>query len=247
MLFWRFPLLLLMTPHPEFALEGNQILHSKPTNKPYQNSPQASAFVEHYLADALSLSSDAEVLHYASNQAAGEGAWIELGSWQGRTINFLAALNPHKTIYGFDSFLGLPEDWDKGNMIIPKTALALPEGASPPLVLSNVTLFKGWFKETLPLFAREVLKDTSVAFVHVDCDIYSSAFEGLDILGPFMKEGTVLVFDELYNYPNYELHEWKALQEFLEKYSFQAEFIAFNPLHEQVALRLHQAPPSVKK
>jgi hypothetical protein len=232
---------------PNFALEGNQILHSKSTNTPYQNSLSAIAFVEKYLTEALLLPSDAEVLHYASDQAMQEGVWVELGTWKGRTINFLAALNPHKTIYGFDSFLGLPEDWNKGDRVISKTAFVLSENEPLPLFLLNVTLFKGWFKDTLPQFVQELLKDQTIAFVHVDCDLYSSAFEGLDILGPYMKEGTVLVFDELYNYPNYEQHEWRALQDFLAKYSFQAEFIAFNPLHEQVALRLYRESPCVKK
>jgi hypothetical protein len=41
---------------------------------------------------------------------------MEFGVSRGVTINFLAALNPMKKIYGFDSFEGNPEDWDLGEI-----------------------------------------------------------------------------------------------------------------------------------
>jgi len=36
---------------------------------------------------------------------------MEFGVYEGGTINFIAGLNPTKTIYGFDGFKGLPEEW----------------------------------------------------------------------------------------------------------------------------------------
>jgi tRNA G46 methylase TrmB len=53
------------------------------------------------------------------------GYFLEMGVGMGRTINFMAALNPTKTIYGFDWFEGLPEDWDKGDHIIQQGTFAL--------------------------------------------------------------------------------------------------------------------------
>lgn len=224
-----------------FALVGNvawgiQILHSKPNDKPYQRVDHAISFVETYLQNAVPLESDAEVLQFASDHVSLDGRYVELGVWKGRTINFIAALNPHKTIYGFDSYQGLPEDWDKGDRVIEKGTFAWPENEALPRYLLNVEILKGRFDETLPAFVREI--DKPIAFLHIDCDIYSSTAEGLDILGPHMQEGTIIVFDELYNYQNYREHEWKAFQEFLGKFSFEAEYLAYNPLHEQVALRL---------
>ena len=220
--------------------DGNQILHGNPANKPYQNNPDAIAFVETYLPNALPLSSDAEVLHYASDFAPPEGALIELGVWKGRTINFLAALNPHRIIFGFDSFLGLPENWDKGNHVFPQGQFAWPSDQPLPFYSHNIVLIKGWFADTLPSFIETALQGEKIALIHIDCDIYSSTKTALHILGSHMIDGTILVFDELYNYPNYRAHEWMAFQEFLEEFSFEAEYIAYNPLHEQVAIRLHQ-------
>ena len=69
-----------------------------------------------------------------------------------------------------------------------------------PPVLNNVALVKGLFKYTLHFYKENFLLEKPIAFIHVDCDIYSSTYEGLFILGSNIVEGTILVFDELYNY-----------------------------------------------
>ncbi|HXF29087.1 MAG TPA: hypothetical protein VN457_04495 [Chlamydiales bacterium] len=52
--------------------------------------------------------------------------------------------------------------------------------------------------------------------------------------------GTIIVFDEFYNYPGYERHEFKAFQEFLARKGYKADYLAFNINHEQVAVRIHE-------
>jgi hypothetical protein len=106
----------------------------------------------------------------------------------------------------------------------------------PPLLL-NVSLTKSWIMDTLSVFIS--FQNQPIAFLHVDCEIYESTAQALDILGSKMVDGTVILFDEFYNHPNYRNHEYKAFQEFLEKYSFDAEYIAYNIFHEQVAVRIH--------
>ena len=219
-----------------FGLEGNQVLHSNPTNRFYQLNKEAVRFVEKEMKQAISLKSDAEIMRYASDQVRIDGLYVELGTGTARSTNFLAALNPSKMIYTFDSFLGLPGDWDRGNIVIPGKLFAQPEGKELPPFLLNVAVKQGWFKDTLPQFVS--VQDEPIAFLHVDCDIYESTAEGFEFFGPKMTEGTVLLFDELYNYPNYRNHEYKAFREFLEKYSFSPEYLAFNCFHEQVAVRL---------
>ncbi len=51
-------------------------------------------------------------------------------------------------------------------------------------------------------------------------------------------EGTIILFDELYNYPGFQHHEFKAFQEFLECQNKVAEYLAFNANWEQVAVRI---------
>ncbi len=54
-----------------------------------------------------------------------------------------------------------------------------------------------------------------MSFIHIDCDIYDGARDVLFLLGSRLVSGSILVFDELFNYPTYEKHEIKALFEFL--------------------------------
>lgn len=50
------------------------------------------------------------ILDLAFSKCTIEGLIMEFGVYSGRTINHMANLT-NKTIYGFDSFEGLPEDW----------------------------------------------------------------------------------------------------------------------------------------
>lgn len=218
-------------------VSGAQVLHFSSVQRPYQDCPIAAAFVEKYLSNAVKLYSDADVLRFASDRVTIDGAYLEMGVCSGKTINFIAALNPHRTIYGFDSFEGLPEDWPRDDITISKGSFALKNNFIPP-VLHNVQLYKGLFSEVLPAFKQQILLNKPIGFLHIDCDIYSSTRDVLTILGNNIVPGTIMVFDELYNYPNFGAHEWRALCEFLSASNMKAEFLAFNADNEQVALRV---------
>ena len=55
-----------------------------------------------------------------------------------------------------------------------------------------------------------------VAFIHVDCDLYSSTKTIFSLLSDRIVPGTIILFDEYFNYPNWQQHEYKALQEFVD-------------------------------
>ncbi|HBS47826.1 TPA: hypothetical protein DEO28_01630 [Candidatus Dependentiae bacterium] len=226
---------------------GNQILHFNPSNKPYLKDATATKFVNTHLSQAKKVESDAEALKMASDLVCLDGAFIELGVCTGKTINFIAALNPHKKIFGFDSFEGLPEDWVRQDNTMPKGTFGYKNPMMLPPVLHNVVLIKGWFKETLPIFVQEYLKNTPIAFLHVDSDIYSSAITALKTLKNNIQEGTVIIFDEFYNYPGSEDHELKAFNEFLETINLQAKYCAFNINHEQVVVQMVNTANQIKK
>lgn len=138
---------------------------------------------------------------------------MELGVASGDSINQIAAHAEPRLVYGFDSFEGLPEDWFG----------AFTRGffaCSPPAVLDNVRLIKGMFQDTLPKFLSETTEP--IGFVHVDCDLYSSASFALQQLKSRFIPGSVLLFDELLNYPGWEQHEWKALTDLLQE-GFEVE------------------------
>lgn len=218
--------------------EGNQIYHFKSANKHFSKCPVAACFYEKYLSQAKRATSDAEVLRYASDQVSIDGAILEMGVCTGKTINFIAGLNPQKQIHGFDSFEGLPEDWVRKDATYKKGTFALKNPNRLPSILNNVEIYPGWFKDTLPKFKEKILKKTPIALLHIDCDLYSSTKDTFDNLKDNIVEGTIIAFDELYNYPGYEMHEFKALQEFLSEENLKAEYLAFNENHEQVVLRI---------
>ena len=154
---------------------------------------------------------------------------MEFGVYKGYTINHLAKLLPHQTIYGFDSFRGLPDIWD-GHRYSKKN---FDQKGRKPNVLSNVELIEGWFDETVSLFVKE--KKAQVAIAHIDCDIYSSTSTVLNALAPFITKGTLIIFDEFFNYPGYKNHEYKAFFEFIEKTGLEYDFVSF--AGQQVCVR----------
>ncbi len=149
------------------------------------------------------------------------GLYLEFGVFQGKSINLISSTLPDKIIYGFDSFEGLPETWWREDKY-PKGHFSL-EG-NLPQVNENVRLIKGWFNETLPDFVKE--HPEPCAFIHIDCDIYSSTKTVLDILRNQIVSGTIIVFDEYFNYPGWQEGEYKAFMEFVKWSDIKFEYIA---------------------
>jgi hypothetical protein len=160
-----------------------------------------------------------------------EGLFLEFGVWKGSSINRIAQ-RTQNAVYGFDSFEGLPEAWrtgyDSGKFSLKNEGL--------PAVLPNVKLIAGWFDQTLPEFVRNTKGD--IAFLHVDCDLYSSTKTIFDHLGDRIKNGTIILFDEYFGYPTWQDHEHKAFQEFIVNSGLDYEYLGYNSRHEQVVARI---------
>src|SRR5262249_28322952 len=129
------------------------------------------------------------------------GLILECGVFEGASITKIAKRYPDRTVFGFDSFEGLPEDWVRAHDYYPKGFFGT--NGELPAVPSNVRLVKGWFADTLPKF-REDNEGRKISLLHVDCDLYSSTKCIFDHLGPLFQGGMILVFDELVNYPGFE-------------------------------------------
>jgi hypothetical protein len=134
------------------------------------------------------------ILHLHPRQ---DDLWLEFGVSEGFSVNLTAALrgpNASEPIHAFDSFLGLPEDW---NGVFKKGMFSL-KGISPPLD-PNVQLHVGWFNETLePFFQAH--PGHHIAYVNLDMDLYSGALYVLKQIMPRFRAGTVLHFHELVKY-----------------------------------------------
>ena len=158
-----------------------------------------------------------------------DGLVLEFGVARGDSLRKIAAGFPDRPVYGFDSFEGLPEDWREG---ISKGAFACDVPTDFP---SNVTLVKGWFEDTLALFLEE--HQGPVAFIHIDCDIYSATKTIFDNLQDRIVDGTIIIFDEIFGYGGYEDHEFKAFNEYLVKNDMNYECIGVHQ-HEKAGFRV---------
>ena len=172
------------------------------------------------------------LLRHAAGEAPPDGLMIECGVADGASLRHLARHSVRR-FHGFDSFEGLPEAWagtfeQKGKF---------GRGGTLPDVPSNVALHKGWFEQTLPAFLA-AHPDDSVAFLHVDCDIYSSTVTVLSLLAPRLRPDAVLVFDEYFNYPNWQRHEWRAFQEFIRDTGLSYRYLGFAQKNGHVAVQL---------
>jgi len=143
---------------------------------------------------------------------------LEFGVWQGESINQLARRYPKQAIHGFDSFEGLPQAWgvlaDKAHFDV--------QGQLPK-VPGNVSLHKGWFKDTLPGFIATGL-NSRIFLLHIDCDIYSSTKDVFDCLGDRL-DGSYVLFDEYFGYPGWEHREHRAFVELVHARGFKPEYL----------------------
>ena len=177
-------------------------------------------------AGNLRMNSD-ERLNFISAAVAhkpAKGYILEFGVGKGVSLRLIAQeVNPLR-VYGFDSFEGLPENWQfNDHLIFAKGSFKYDP---PKLRESNVRLVRGWFSDTLPEWKEEHHAD--ISFLHIDVDLYSSCKTVLTELNHQIVPGTILLFDELLNYPRWEEGEWKAFTEWQEEYDREVEQLGTN-------------------
>jgi hypothetical protein len=175
----------------------------------------ASGLVEAGLVDALwyaaarpsrarCFATKRETLLYALSLAPASGPVIDLGVRHGVSTRLLAGASGGP-VHGFDSFRGLPLAWQS------RPAGAFSAAGELPRVPPCVRLHEGLFSETLPAFVRE--RPLAPRLIHVDSDLYESAFEALSLLGPLVQTGCVVVLDEYIGNASFRDDEHRALRE----------------------------------
>ena len=173
---------------------------------------ESALYATEHMSGAMIMDRREDVLRVAMDRMPDKGSILEFGVAAGDSINFISG-QTHRTVHGFDSFQGLPDDWpgrheERGHY---SNAGRMPD------VRSHVTLVPGLFWETLPTFLAD--DDRKVAFIHMDCDLYESTRTVLEYLAPRIDVGTVIVFDEYFNHVGWRQNEFRAFQEFVENHS----------------------------
>lgn len=184
-----------------------------------------------------------------------KGHVAEFGTMSGRSAKMLAyAIASSETIYEsqmsgleveprdlylFDSFQGLPEAIEDADLNTPLvmngtwgagTCYVLnPEQlrgvCSEHLSNDRIHIAEGWFSDTM----SQLRSDLEFAFIHVDCDLYSSTRDVLDGLfsQKHVAEGALIYFDDWdCNASRPDLGERLAWSEAVKKYN-----INYSPSH----------------
>jgi O-methyltransferase len=161
------------------------------------------------------------------NQVSGD--YLEFGLWRGKTFGYAYRMmhryRPHgMKLWGFDSFQGLPETaehpdniWYKGQFACTRPEF---EGilSARGFDAAEYELIEGFYSESLNDATRRRFSGRKAAIVYVDCDLYVSTIQVLDFVQPYLVDGSIICFDDFYNYKgDPEQGEQKALAEFLKK------------------------------
>ncbi len=188
-------------------------------------------FIDEVMPDAVGFETQKELTEYALRQIKVQGHHLEFGVFTGGTTRFIAKrLDPNIVYHGFDSFEGLPEDWS--GFVLGKAAFDV--GGKLPKVPANVALYKGWFENSLPVWLAN--NSGPVAFIHIDCDLYSSTKTIFDLLGERLQAGTIMLFDEYFNFPGWRQHEHKAFIELVSAKGLKVSYLAY--ARQQLAVRI---------
>ena len=151
-----------------------------------------------------------------------EITYCEFGVFKGASIKYWASLNTNvnSRFIGFDTFSGLPENWDNFTGGLEKGFFDT-KGKSPIVDDSRVSFIKGLFQDTLPGFL-ENYNSNKVLVINIDADLYSSTLYVLTSAHKIIKKGTIIIFDEFSSV----LHEFRAFEDYCQAYSVKFEVLA---------------------
>jgi Macrocin-O-methyltransferase (TylF) len=197
---------------------------------------ESALYVDEHMGAARSLPDKFKLLEASLKEVDPSlgGLYCEFGVYKGTTINFIASVVKEE-VHGFDSFEGLPEDWwggfEKGTFKVQEL----------PAVRDNVRLHKGWFSDSLPSFRKQYKEP--MGFMHMDADLYSSTKDVFELLADRIIAGTVIQFDEFFNYPGWQNGEYRAFREFCEFRHVEFKYIGYCGADEQVAVKILKIEP----
>ncbi len=154
--------------------------------------------------------------------------YLEFGVFKGDATRYWSniLLNPNSNLHGFDSFEGLPEDW---NPDFPKGHFST-EGLIPQINDKRVKFFKGWFNDTLPKYECPV---HDVLVLNLDADLYSSTIYVLKTLKDKIVPGTYIYFDEF----SHMDHEFRAFNEFMSETGMKFSLVGVADAMQHVVFR----------
>jgi len=155
--------------------------------------------------------------------------YLEFGVWKGKSANFFSEYV--NKLYAFDSFEGFREDWVGTGVV--KGYFNLDKKI--PKLNKNIEPTVGLIQDTLDDFLKK--HNPKINFAHMDMDIYETTKYALERLKPYLIKDSIILFDELYNFPGWRNGEYKALQETFDESEYK--FRAFSENGYQVVIQIN--------
>jgi Methyltransferase domain len=187
-----------------------------------------------HASDKQHFDSREQLYDFVNQRANGPITLLEFGVYQGESMRTWLALNQHpkSMFHGFDSFEGLPEDWQHmSGWVTPKGAFGV-KGEPPSIHDSRLTWHKGWYQETLPTFLKGFGGDGQLV-IHMDSDLYSSTLYVLTQLAPVLSD-SLMVFDDFSSIND----EFRAVCDFKSAFRRDYEVLACGGIaYSKVAIR----------
>lgn len=156
--------------------------------------------------------------------------YLEYGVHRGESIAQWAALNTdsESRFVGFDSFEGLPEDWD-----YLRAGAFSTQGAVPRIDDTRVVFVRGWFQDTLDDFLRQ-FQPRNRLVVNNDSDLYSSTLYTLTKIDHLLVPGSIIFFDEFDDVQ----HEFRAMNDYASAYRKTFRLLGATPRFRTAAFEV---------
>ena len=158
--------------------------------------------------------------------------YLEFGVFKGESMAYWTQIhdNAESRFRGFDSFEGLPEQWQYFGGAH-DAAMFDAGGMAPELADGRVEFVKGLFQDSLPGFL-EKFEPRSRVLLHCDADLYSSTLYVLTQCDRLLTPGSIVLFDEFASV----LDEFSALRDYCAAYRREYDVVACTKQFAHVAI-----------
>lgn len=185
--------------------------------------PKLQVFHDKYGKNAAVVASRNQLYQHINTEIENTAVtYCEFGVFKGASIRYWSKLNTNNAsqFIGFDTFSGLPEDWNNFTGGLQKGTFDT-QGQMPDIQDDRVSFCKGLFQDTLPGFL-ESFDSNRLLVINIDADLYSSTLYVLTMAHNILKRGSIIIFDEFSSV----LHEFRAFEDYCSAYNVQFEVLA---------------------
>jgi hypothetical protein len=190
---------------------------------------ESEAFMAEHLVGTKPCPNPEATLRFAAELVTVTGPVVKFGVGGGESLLLLAERLFGREIFGFDTLLGLPEDWRPGHPAGSDARDKAPQ-------VRGTTILTGPYDQTVSAFLAE--HPDPFALLHLDTAVYSETKLALDLVADRIVAGTVVILGEYFNYPGWQRGQFKAWAEFADRTGTTFRYEGYTFDNDQVVLTI---------